>query len=193
MTTVMLNAQVVAIPFYERHGFASVGPRFMEAGIEHQGMARRFVAKRCRRAGQGLPSTPWVSSGNSARRLGKRVRSMAPRQCNCPACSSGSLDAPKQIHRDLLDLVSVAQFVFEPEQQGGRHFGVGQRPVKASATGQVRVFPRGRQSLWLWRLGRILRESSSEQTNSCRLLRWIRASSASQNLQSKEALWATSG
>ena len=42
MTTVMLNAQVVAIPFYERHGFASVGPRFMEAGIEHQGMARCF-------------------------------------------------------------------------------------------------------------------------------------------------------
>jgi len=57
---VRLNAQVSAIGFYERHGFQPYGPRFLEAGIEHQAMrrplagpqriddrelARRFVAE----------------------------------------------------------------------------------------------------------------------------------------------------
>ncbi|HLX30479.1 MAG TPA: GNAT family N-acetyltransferase [Casimicrobiaceae bacterium] len=37
---VMLNAQVAAIPFYERHGFAAYGDVFDEAGIAHRAMAR---------------------------------------------------------------------------------------------------------------------------------------------------------
>lgn len=37
-----LNAQVSAFSFYARHGFVPVGARFMEAGIEHQGMRRRL-------------------------------------------------------------------------------------------------------------------------------------------------------
>jgi predicted GNAT family N-acyltransferase len=36
---VMLNAQVQAMPFYARHGFAAEGPPFDEAGIAHQAMA----------------------------------------------------------------------------------------------------------------------------------------------------------
>lgn len=39
-TSVKLNAQVSAIAFYERHGFASVGAPFEEAGIAHQAMER---------------------------------------------------------------------------------------------------------------------------------------------------------
>ena len=35
-----LNAQASAIDFYLRNGFAPYGPRFMEAGIEHQAMRR---------------------------------------------------------------------------------------------------------------------------------------------------------
>jgi predicted GNAT family N-acyltransferase len=35
-----LNAQVHAIPFYEKHGFAAEGPVFMEAGIPHRSMRR---------------------------------------------------------------------------------------------------------------------------------------------------------
>lgn len=35
-----LNAQVHAIPFYERHGFSAEGPVFMEAGIPHRSMRR---------------------------------------------------------------------------------------------------------------------------------------------------------
>lgn len=31
-----LHAQVVAIPFYEKHGFRTTGPVFDEAGIAHQ-------------------------------------------------------------------------------------------------------------------------------------------------------------
>lgn len=37
---VSLHAQVDAIDFYLRHGFLPVGPRYMEAGIEHQTMQR---------------------------------------------------------------------------------------------------------------------------------------------------------
>ena len=36
---VVLNAQVQAMPFYARHGFAPDGPPFDEAGIPHQAMA----------------------------------------------------------------------------------------------------------------------------------------------------------
>lgn len=39
---VHLNAQVLALGFYERHGFQPEGERFMEAGIEHQSMRRRL-------------------------------------------------------------------------------------------------------------------------------------------------------
>ncbi|MGN6223115.1 GNAT family N-acetyltransferase [Pseudoxanthomonas sp.] len=37
-----LNAQVSAESFYARHGFVPYGPRFHEAGIEHQAMRRRL-------------------------------------------------------------------------------------------------------------------------------------------------------
>jgi len=40
-----LNAQVRAIPFYEKHGFAVEGPEFMEAGIPHRSMRRSLVRK----------------------------------------------------------------------------------------------------------------------------------------------------
>ncbi len=39
-TEVSLNAQVSAESFYRRHGFEPYGPRFEEAGIEHQAMRR---------------------------------------------------------------------------------------------------------------------------------------------------------
>jgi predicted GNAT family N-acyltransferase len=37
---VILNAQVQAMPFYARHGFAPQGEAFEEAGIAHQVMTR---------------------------------------------------------------------------------------------------------------------------------------------------------
>lgn len=37
---ITLHAQVTALGFYARHGFLPQGPRFMEAGIEHQAMRR---------------------------------------------------------------------------------------------------------------------------------------------------------
>jgi len=40
---VRLNAQVQAIPFYQRHGFSAEGPVFMEAGIPHRSMRRMLV------------------------------------------------------------------------------------------------------------------------------------------------------
>ena len=43
---VRLNAQVSAESFYARHGFSPEGPRFMEAGIEHQAMRRAIEPMR---------------------------------------------------------------------------------------------------------------------------------------------------
>jgi predicted GNAT family N-acyltransferase len=40
MPRVFLNAQVHAIPFYERHGFSARGPVFDDAGIAHRRMER---------------------------------------------------------------------------------------------------------------------------------------------------------
>jgi predicted GNAT family N-acyltransferase len=37
---IVLSAQVHAIPFYARHGFAAFGPVYEEAGIPHQDMRR---------------------------------------------------------------------------------------------------------------------------------------------------------
>ena len=39
---VVLSAQVHAMPFYARHGFAPVGSVYQEAGIPHQDMRRRL-------------------------------------------------------------------------------------------------------------------------------------------------------
>ncbi|MFC1339611.1 MAG: GNAT family N-acetyltransferase, partial [gamma proteobacterium symbiont of Phacoides pectinatus] len=36
--TLVLNAQLQAIPFYRRHGFRERGGVFLEAGIEHRRM-----------------------------------------------------------------------------------------------------------------------------------------------------------
>lgn len=39
-TSVFLNAQTVAVPFYERAGFVREGTEFMDAGIPHYRMSR---------------------------------------------------------------------------------------------------------------------------------------------------------
>jgi predicted GNAT family N-acyltransferase len=39
---VYLEAQVHAVPFYERLGYAAYGPEFMDAGIVHRAMSRTF-------------------------------------------------------------------------------------------------------------------------------------------------------
>jgi predicted GNAT family N-acyltransferase len=39
----VLHAQASVVAFYEKLGWASVGPRFFEAGIEHQKMAKRLA------------------------------------------------------------------------------------------------------------------------------------------------------
>lgn len=41
---VRLNAQAGALDFYVRHGFVPTGPRFIEAGIDHQAMHRLLDA-----------------------------------------------------------------------------------------------------------------------------------------------------
>lgn len=42
LTEALLNAQLHALPFYERHGFVAYGPVFDDAGIPHRAMRRRL-------------------------------------------------------------------------------------------------------------------------------------------------------
>ncbi|MBM4384945.1 MAG: GNAT family N-acetyltransferase [Deltaproteobacteria bacterium] len=39
----VLHAQAAVVAFYEKLGWASIGPRFDEAGIEHQKMGKRLA------------------------------------------------------------------------------------------------------------------------------------------------------
>jgi predicted GNAT family N-acyltransferase len=43
LAEVVLNAQVPAIGFYSRHGFAVEGAEFLDAGIPHRTMRRALV------------------------------------------------------------------------------------------------------------------------------------------------------
>jgi predicted GNAT family N-acyltransferase len=45
LARVYLNAQVQAVPFYARHGFAVTGPPFEEAGIAHRRMALALAGR----------------------------------------------------------------------------------------------------------------------------------------------------
>jgi predicted GNAT family N-acyltransferase len=40
----VLHAQAAVVTFYARQGWQNVGPRFLEAGIEHQKMRKRLAA-----------------------------------------------------------------------------------------------------------------------------------------------------
>jgi predicted GNAT family N-acyltransferase len=42
-TTVVLNAWLPVLPFYERLGYAITGPAFTEAGIPHRAMSKRLT------------------------------------------------------------------------------------------------------------------------------------------------------
>ena len=59
-TEVSLNAQVSAEAFYARHGFEAYGPRFMEAGIEHQAMRRTLEPLAAPERGPAAPRGPSV-------------------------------------------------------------------------------------------------------------------------------------
>jgi predicted GNAT family N-acyltransferase len=39
----VLNAQTAVVPFYERLGYRCEEPEFIEAGIPHRAMRKRFV------------------------------------------------------------------------------------------------------------------------------------------------------
>ncbi len=43
LAAVELHAQVSAIGFYERQGYVGIGPRYREAGIEHQSMRKELI------------------------------------------------------------------------------------------------------------------------------------------------------
>ena len=43
LSKVWCNAQVTAVPFYERLGYQAVGETFFEAGIEHVKMERQIL------------------------------------------------------------------------------------------------------------------------------------------------------
>lgn len=81
---VTLHAQTSALEFYRKHGFESFGPRFMEAGIEHQGMRKAIPP----------PSAPPSQRGKPPRRP-------EPRALEC--------STPEGLRREVLGLLQQAR------------------------------------------------------------------------------------
>lgn len=82
-----LHAQVHAIPFYARHGFLPVGPRFDEAGIDHQMMVLH----------PGATNPVGDRAGAIAATLGVIVTARRQLLIYSPELDPGVLDVPEII------------------------------------------------------------------------------------------------
>jgi predicted GNAT family N-acyltransferase len=80
-----LHAQVSAMPFYARHGYLPHGPRFMEAGIEHQAMRRKLDGASAIETREAAVAIVVALAHQARRRLSVYSRALDP----------GLLDAPE--------------------------------------------------------------------------------------------------
>lgn len=79
-----LNAQVSAETFYARHGFVPYGPRFHEAGIEHQAMRRRLDGATAIEDQAGARATLMSLANGTRRRLDIYSRDLEPGLFDAP-------------------------------------------------------------------------------------------------------------
>lgn len=81
---VSLNAQVSAEPFYARHGFIPYGPRFGEAGIEHQAMRRSLAGPTSVVDAAGAMAAIVAIATHARRSLCIYSRQLDPGLLDCP-------------------------------------------------------------------------------------------------------------
>nr|WP_295378217.1 GNAT family N-acetyltransferase [Pseudoxanthomonas sp.] len=79
-----LNAQVSAENFYARHGFVPYGPRFHEAGIEHQAMRRRLDGATAIEDQAGARAALQALANGTRRRLCLYSRDLEPALFDAP-------------------------------------------------------------------------------------------------------------
>ena len=79
-----LNAQVSAESFYARHGFVPYGPRFHEAGIEHQAMRRRLDGATAVEDPAGARAALLALANGTHRRLCLYSRDLEPSLFDAP-------------------------------------------------------------------------------------------------------------
>lgn len=79
-----LNAQISAETFYARHGFVPYGPRFHEAGIEHQAMRRRLDGATAIEDQAGARATLMSLANGTRRRLDIYSRDLEPGLFDAP-------------------------------------------------------------------------------------------------------------
>lgn len=77
-SSLVLHSQTHAIPFYARHGFLPLGPRFEEAGIEHQVMEWRIDQVNPVRDRAGAIAAILGVIGGARRRLNIYSRDLDP-------------------------------------------------------------------------------------------------------------------
>lgn len=80
-----LHAQVGALGFYQRHGYLPVGPRFTEAGIEHQAMRRPLAGASAIDTREQAVATAIAIAHNARRRLSVFSRALDPGLFDDPA------------------------------------------------------------------------------------------------------------
>ncbi len=79
-----LNAQISAETFYARHGFVPYGPRFHEAGIEHQAMRRRLDGATAIEDQAGARAALMSLANGTRRRLDIYSRDLEPGLFDAP-------------------------------------------------------------------------------------------------------------
>ncbi len=85
--TLSLHAQAGAVDFYARHGFVPQGPRFVEAGIEHQAMQRMLGGATAIETRDAAIATVQALAWHARRQLRIYSRALDP----------GLLDAPEVV------------------------------------------------------------------------------------------------
>lgn len=130
LAEVRLSAQVSALDFYLKHGFAEVGGRFMEAGIEHQTMRRAIEAPEpVPRAPSDLPPSQPAHTIETLDQAIEVLVECIPLSRNLIRIYSRDLEPALLGHPDVLEALRR----FASQHRDARVLIVVQDPVEAQA------------------------------------------------------------
>jgi predicted GNAT family N-acyltransferase len=120
-----LHAQVDAIGFYLRHGYLPVGPRYMEAGIEHQSMRRALDGPNAVEDREAAIAATIAIVDSTRRGLRAYSRALDPGLFDAPAV----LEALRRlaVRGDGLELRFLLQDAETPQRDHAPLIGLAQR------------------------------------------------------------------
>lgn len=125
---VQLSAQVSALEFYRKYGFADFGERFMDAGIEHQSMRRAIeTSESVPRAASDLPPSQPAHAIESLDQAIKLLLECIPLSRNLIRIYSRDLEPALLGHPDMLAVLRQ----FATQHRDARVLILVQDPVEA--------------------------------------------------------------